>query len=118
MAVFFRKSRLDLKEFKVHNPGGFEVLQEVGRVAGIGIKLVVIACYLSPNYAVPCGKAALEHIVNCIIQAKRKYDNPMIVVSGDFNQWKISETNEDLWTSMKLKAGQQETADVLIVPFP
>ena len=95
VAIFFKKSKLELKAFRMHNPEKFEIIPSVGRITGLKRKLVVIACYIPPNYTVPRGKAALEHIANCIIQAKRKYDDPMLVITGDFNQWGVHETMAD-----------------------
>ena len=41
------------------------------------------------------GKEAQEHIENVVIDLKRKYRDPLILVAGDFNQWPIDQTLED-----------------------
>ena len=30
-------------------------------------------------------------ISGCVTKAKRQYDDPFIIVTGDFNQWKVEE---------------------------
>lgn len=40
VAIFFKKSRIELKQFKMHNPEGFEVIPAVGRITGISTKLL------------------------------------------------------------------------------
>ena len=77
------------------NPDGFEVLPAAGRLVGQKCKLVVVACYLPPYFPVPKGKAALSHISDCNIQAKRRYEDPLILVTGYFNRWAIGDTIRD-----------------------
>ena len=53
-----------------------------GSIFGHCRKLVVIATYLPPNYRVPRGKAALDFLSRVIIQMKRKYKDPFIVLGA------------------------------------
>ena len=53
VAVLFKKGKLELKQFKMNNPSNFEVIALVGKITGLSRKLVVIACYIPPNYNVP-----------------------------------------------------------------
>jgi hypothetical protein len=40
-------------------------------------------------------RACLQLIVDAIHEARRKLDNPIIIVAGDFNQHKINEALEE-----------------------
>ena len=54
-------------------------------------KLVVVACYLPPGYSRTRGGEALEYIEGTVIELKRRYKDPYVVIAGDFNQWKIQD---------------------------
>ena len=84
-----------MRRVKHHNPYGYEVLITTGIMSGCGRRIVLIACYLPPNSTVGRGKGALEHIAGAVTEAKRKFDDPLIVVAGDYNQWKIGDCLED-----------------------
>ena len=52
---------------------------------------MVVACYIPPGYTKQKGHGALDHVENVVIEMKRKYQDPFVVVTGNFNQWKIGE---------------------------
>ena len=56
---------------------------------------MVIGCYLPPNYKTARGRRALDFVASCVTQVKRKYDDPFIVMAGDFNQWDVGEVLAD-----------------------
>ena len=93
-----RFSRIDLK-----NPENFEVLAAAGTVPGQRRRVVVLGCYLPPNYTKQRGLAALDYIENTVIELKRKYHGPQILVAGDFNQWKVEQCLES-FADLKEKA--------------
>ena len=35
------------------------------------------------------GKEALDYIEGVVLNLKRKYNDPCLIVAGDFNQWKV-----------------------------
>ena len=51
----------------------------------------MVACYLPPNDSVGRAKEAMEYIAAAVGEAKRKYDDPYVVVAGDFNQWRVAD---------------------------
>ena len=63
----------------------------VGSLKGLSRKIVIIACYIPPNYHVGRGRGAIDYISDCVTQAKRKYNDPIIVIGGDFNQWQVED---------------------------
>ena len=46
----------------------------------------MLAAYIPPNYAVPRAKQCLEYIENLVIDIRRTYRDPYLVVAEDFNQ--------------------------------
>lgn len=89
VAIIYRKVIRKFKEIQFDNPDGFEVMAAVGTIQGISRKLVVVAAYIPPNYSVSRGSACIEHIESLIIEIKRRYRDPLLVLAGDFNQWSV-----------------------------
>ena len=63
---------------------------EAGSIPGHRRKLVVLACYLPPNLTKKTGTGALDFIEDLVIEMKRRYKDPNLIVTGDFNQWDVS----------------------------
>ena len=57
--------------------------------------MVALSCYVPPGYSVARGKSCLEYVANVLIEVKRRYTDPYIVVMGDFNQWDLEGALED-----------------------
>ena len=89
VAVIYKKGMGNFKVIQHHNPEGYEVLPTIGTLCGTTRKMIVVAVYIPPNYSVPKGNACLDYVENLILDLKRKYRDPYIVVGGDFNQWQI-----------------------------
>ena len=77
------------------NPEKYEVLVTVSTIAGHSRKLVTVAVYIPPGYSVGHGRACMSYVSDTVIEIKRKYREPFIVVAGDFNQWEIGNALED-----------------------
>ena len=108
VAVVSSSACCSLKRLDLPNPDGYEVLVTMSGLRGYSRKLLTVACYLPPNYSAARAKGALEHVENVIIELKRTYRDPFIVVGGDFNQWRIDEALIDFpdlksrgWTNKK-----------------
>ena len=89
VAVFSRKSRVTFKKVEILNPENFEVLCVAGKVKGVVEKVVVVAVYIPPNYPKPKADACLDYVADVISEAKRRFESPLIIVSGDWNQWPV-----------------------------
>ena len=89
----------------MENRGNYEVLPAVGSLRGYSRKLVVIGCYIPPNYNTARAKACLDHITDVVLEARRKYSDPFVVVSGDFNQWDIGCAHQDYADIVKSAVG-------------
>ena len=83
-----------------------DVLQSTG-IALITKNLppLVVAAYMPPGDSVQRGKACLAHIGRIVLDAKRRYNEPMIVVASDFNQWDIKSALDDYVNLEKVDAG-------------
>ena len=58
-------------------------------------KVAVIGAYLGPNLKADIVHAALEFITDAVLRVKDGLRDPFIVVTGDFNGWKITEAIGD-----------------------
>ena len=70
VGVFYREGAASLSKVKMHNPDNYEVLMTVGTLKGLSRKIVVVGCYIPPNYSMARGHGALDYISDCITQAK------------------------------------------------
>ena len=91
VAVVYKKNACNMTKIEIQNSGDFEIIAALGNLPGYKEKLITIACYLPPNYSVPRGKAALAYIVDIVLEVKRRYKDPFLVVAGDFNQWRVDQ---------------------------
>ena len=87
VALFFKSDLCSFKEIHFNNPDSFEIVVAAGSIRGHTRKVVAVGCYIPPNYATARGKACLDYIYNLVIEVKRRYKDPYIIVSVDFNQW-------------------------------
>ena len=91
VGIFYKNTLGSFKKISLANPEKFEILPSIATIKGSARKLVVVAAYMPPNYAVPRARQCLEYIENAIIDIRRTYRDPYIVVAGDFNQWEIEQ---------------------------
>ena len=105
MAIFYRSSRVQLRDLKYPNPENYKTIMAAGSIVGHTRKLVVIAAYMPPGDRQHRGRACLDHIGEVISEAKRKYNEPMIILAGDFNQWEIGRVVEDFVDMVEIDAG-------------
>ena len=95
VALFFREEICTFKEIPFPNPDGFEVLVAAGSIQGHTRKILVIACYMPPNYLADRANKCLDYLYEIIIELKRRYKDPYLVISGDFNQWDVARAVEE-----------------------
>ena len=89
VAVAYRAGLCSIKRIEIENPDNYEVLVTVASLPGYSRKLVIIACYLPPGYPVARGRGALVYVEDVVLEVKRRYRDPFLIVAGDFNQWEI-----------------------------
>lgn len=73
------------------NPENFEV----GWLQGHSRKLVVVGTYMPPNNKKERVDTCMEYKTNLMIEYKRNYRVPYIILEGDFNQWRVEQAMAD-----------------------
>ena len=64
----------------------FEILVAIGRRMGQRLKILVVAKYLAPSYDADTTEACLNEVNDTVLTLRRRYDNPYVIVAGDFNK--------------------------------
>ena len=105
VAVVWREAFGRFKGLGFKNPDRFEVLPVAGSIKGHRRKVCVVACYLPPGYSKERGNRALNYIEDVIVQIKRKFQDPYIIVAGDFNQWKVQESVSNFADVKEIEVG-------------
>ena len=95
VALVYRLRTSNFKEFTLHNPDNHEVLACVGKIHGIKGKVFVISCYAPPNLTSLNASKMIEFVSDVVGEAKRRFEDCTLVISGDFNQWSIAELIAD-----------------------
>ena len=90
VAIIYRKAKMSLKELDIKNLDAYEVVAAIGNVIGQSRKVLVVACYMPPNYSVTRGKDCLSYITDLVLHLKRMYKDPIFYIAGDFNQWDLT----------------------------
>ena len=67
------------------------MLVAVGSMAGQSRRLVVVAAYMPPGDSSIRARGCMDHISNILVDMKRKYHEPLVVLGGDFNQWPVQD---------------------------
>lgn len=71
------------------NSENYEVLCVSGKINKIKEKVVVIAVYIPPNYTKTKADLCLDYISDMVSEVKRRFESPVIMVAGDWNQWDV-----------------------------
>ena len=77
------------KQVRIKNTDRYEMLVAAGSLPRHSRRLVVVACYVPQNYCKAIGEGAMDFILETVIEMKRRYKDPYVVVTGDFNQWRL-----------------------------
>ena len=105
VAVFWRDSFVRMAGIDLKNPDKYEVVVAAGSMKGHTRKLVVIGCYIPPNYTKKRAEGALDFIADRVVDLKRRYKDPYLIVGGDFNQWRIGDALLDFADLNEVKVG-------------
>ena len=85
IAICFNTERVSFTKAKIP-PSKHELYAAVGRRTGQRRKIVVFAIYIPPWYNAEQNKSLFKHTNDAILALKSKYEDPYIVVGGDFNR--------------------------------
>lgn len=103
--MIYNEQRCNFRALPFDNEEDFEVLSAVGTSPGLGRKIVSIACYIPPNYLTGRASRCLERIAGLVVDVKRKFKDPYIIIAGDFNQWDIAAALEEFRDIKETAAG-------------
>ena len=113
VAVIHNTAACTLTRLELPNPEGFEVLITLSCLPGHARKLLTVACYLPPNYPVQKGKEALDHIENVVLELKRRYRDPFILVPVTSINGRSRMPCRNSLTSVKNRSGLPGTITAL-----
>ena len=85
LAICFNTNRINFVKAKIP-PSKHEVYAAVGRRVGQRKKIVVLAVYVPPWYNSDQNKSLYKYTNDSLMVLKSKYEDPYIVVCGDFNR--------------------------------
>ena len=105
VGLLFKDELCSFKQIELDNPGDFEILTAIGSIQGLSRKVALIGCYIPPNYTTVRATACLNHIEELVIEMKRRLKDPLIIVTGDFNQWKIDQALQEFRDLTETTAG-------------
>ena len=95
VAIFSRSTSTKFSKVEILNPDCFEVLCVAGKVNKLKEKVVVVAVYIPPNYPKIKADKCLDYVSDVIAELKRRYESPLIMVGGDWNQWEVGKVVDD-----------------------
>ena len=84
VAIVYNGSKIKLTERRFRR-GKAELVDAAGKIAGLSRKIVIFTAYTPPRTRVPHANEALEFLNRAIAEAKEEYEDPIIIVGGDFN---------------------------------
>ena len=84
--IAFNRMKMMLKERWIRR-GKFELLCAEGKIAGVPCKVVVLGAYIPPKTRADTAKKIMESIHTAIESAKQDYNDPILIVGGDFNRF-------------------------------
>ena len=65
----------------------------------------MVGCYIPPTYSAAEGAAALDQVTQAVIEVKRRFRSPYVVVAGDFNQWEVDKALVDFTNLVEAPVG-------------
>ena len=95
VAIFTRSATTNFKCMTIPNPENFEVLCLAGKVSKVKEKVIIVAVYIPPNYPKARADMCVEYVADIVAEAKRVHVSPLIVVGGDWNQWRVQPILDD-----------------------
>ena len=105
VGLFYKENLCNFKELSFDNPNNFEVLTATGTVPGLSRKVALLGCYIPPGYTVARATACLNYLEEIVIEYKRRLKDPIIIITGDFNQWDIPSALEEFRDIKETTAG-------------
>ena len=90
VALAFKSNEIKLEENKFKRES-LEIDSAVGRLNNEKRKIVIYGLYLPPGLTAAKASRACELVNDNLSVVKAKYESPLIIIGGDFNQFDISQ---------------------------
>ena len=116
VVIAYNKNRLKLKERKMVR-GKAELVCAVGKLPGASRKVVIIGVYLPPQTKTDKVQETMQYIRDEIYKVKNEYEDPYIIVSGDFNKKETSTAFADFVDIEEADAGPTRKNEALDLTF-
>ena len=114
IAVCYDSDRIEMCKAKIP-PSKHEVFAAVGRRKGQRRKVVVIVIYVPPWYNAQQNKSLYSYTNDVVLAIRKKYDDPSIIIGGDFNRRSIKNIASDFTDIKQIKTGPTRGAATLDV---
>ena len=118
--IAFRKSHINMIKCRIPNTT-HEVVASIGRRTGQRRKVLMIAAYIPPSYNAADNKSCTEYLCDVLISLKNRFNDPYIIIGGDFNKREISKAIKDFKDVSTVPTGPTQgaaTLDLLTTKMP
>ena len=100
VAICYNAETIEMSKVKIPC-SEFEIVAAIGRRTGQRRKVLVVAVYLPPSYDADQTHRCLSKVNDTVLALKRRYDNPYVIVAGDFNRRDAKKATAD-FSEMKI----------------
>ena len=94
IAICFDRRKISLSKAKIP-PSKHEVFAAIGRRKGQRRKILFIVIYVPPWYNADQNRSFYNYVNDALLALTSKYDDPYIMVGGDFNRRDFKEATRD-----------------------
>ena len=94
VCIVYNRSQITMIPCKLPE-SEFEVVAAVGRRTGQRRKVLVISAYIPPNASAETNKSFLSYVCDVILAQKAKYNDPYVILAGDFNRRDVNQATRD-----------------------
>ena len=94
VAIDFRKSKIILDKMDMPE-NNYEILFTSGSMPNFSRKFVAICVYMHPSLNPAQVRETRAYLTDSILQMKEKYQDPFIAISGDFNNFNVTDYLDD-----------------------
>ena len=101
-------------------PTEHEIVVALGRRVGQRRKILVIAVYLPPSYDAENTEACLNEVNDTILEMRKHYNNPFVIVAGDFNRRDATRATRDFPDNKQIRTPPtrgQAVLDIILTSF-
>ena len=112
VAVVFDASKIKLTERRFRR-GRAELTAAVGKLPGMSRRLAVFSGYIPPRTRVKQTEEFMGFLNGAVAELKEDYEDPLIVIGGDFNGREVSDAVADFPDIIKVVTGPTRGDKVL-----